>query len=160
MNNSNRGNHLIALFLLLVFMGIPSMLNAAMLKIVNNCSAAEESYNAFKIREMSFRNDNGNPSIRVYAWNKEKKAGFNWNPKEWGTTKVVKIKDELPADVVIRFEKGQALEALTMYSTLSSLFQSSKLDAVRVCGGTVDTAIDEAISLTIQWGKEGSVRFW
>jgi hypothetical protein len=49
---------------------------------------------------------------------------------------------------------------LPKYSTLSSLFKSSKLDSVRVCGGTVDTASEEAISLTIQWGKAGSIRFW
>lgn len=158
-SKSNPCMAVIVLFLFLL--GIPGVLCAADLRIAANCSDPEDYYNNFKIRELSFRHDNGNPSIRIYARNKEKKPGIKWDPREWSRKVKIKIvKEELPANLVIRFEKGQAHEALSLYSTMSSLFHSGKLDIVRTCGGSVDTMIDEEISLTLQWGKEGSVRFW
>ena len=140
---------------------VPGFLRAADLKLAPGCDYPEEGYESFKIREMSFRNDKGNLSIRVYARNKEAKAGIRWDPREWSSKPKVKIiKEELPADVVIRFDKGETAEALTLYSTLSSLFHGSRLDAVRICGGSVDTRMNEVISLTHLWGKDGSMRFW
>lgn len=134
---------------------------AADLRITSDCSHTEEYYNDFKIREMSFRMDNGTPSVRIYARNSEKNSKVNWNPLEWSRkTKLTAIKEELPADVVIRFEKEKVLEALSFYSALSSLFHDKKIDVVRTCGGEADTRDREAISLTLQWGKEGSIRFW
>jgi len=153
----------IAYFCVVLSFGLcaPGFLMAADLKLAPDCSYPEESYESFKVREMSFRNDNGNFSIRIYARNKEAKAGIRWDPRDWGKKSKVKIiKEELPADVVIRFDKGQATEALTLYSTLSSLFHGSKLDAIRICGGSVDTGESEAVSLTHIWGKDGSMRFW
>ncbi len=134
---------------------------AADLRIASDCSHSEESFNNFKVREMSFRMDNGTPSVRVYARNSEKKAKVRWNPMEWTRKQqLTDIKSELPADVVIRFEKNQALEALNFYSALSSLFHDKKIDVIRICGGEVDTRDDEEISLKMKWGQEGSIRFW
>jgi len=147
----------VMLLLVLGMIGI----DAAKLRITSECSHPEEYYNDFTLREMSFRMDNGTPSVRIYARNSEKKNKVNWNPLEWSRKmKLTAVSEELPADVVIRFEKGAASEALTFYATLSSLFQNKKLDVVRICGGEVDTGYREEISLRMQWGQEGSIRFW
>ncbi len=158
MSNQKNGRGWIALMLLPLAV---ISADAAKLRITSDCSHPEEYYNDFTLREMSFRMDNGTPSVRIYARNSEKKNKVHWNPLEWTRKmKLTAVSEELPADVVIRFEKGQVLEALNFYSVLSSLFHGKKLDVVRTCGGEVDTGYREEISLKMQWGQEGSIRFW
>lgn len=146
--------------LLLLIVGLVSA-EAANLRIASNCSYSEDAYDDFKIREMSFRMDNGSPSIRIYARNSDKTSKTSWNPLDWSLKMKTKAYNEaLPANLVIQFDKGETLEALSFYSALSSLFHEKKIDVVRTCGGEVDTRQKEEISLTLQWGKEGSIRFW
>lgn len=147
-------------FLPLLIVGLASA-EAANLRIASDCSYEEEVFDDFKIREMSFRMDNGSPSVRIYARNSDKSGRTSWNPLDWSRKMKVKAySPELPANLVIRFDKGETLEALSFYHTLSSLFHDKKIDVVRSCGGHVDMKETGEISLTLQWGKEGSVRFW
>lgn len=151
-----------ALAVFLLLNGTSSFTNAADLKVAFDCSSSSDLFENFRIREISFRNDHGKPSIRIYARNSDKAQKREWNPLKWTRKQklVAAEAEQLPADVIIRFERSELLEALSLYSTISQLFHDKRLDTILICGGKLDTNALEAFSMDISWCKEGSIRFW